>query len=79
MCNLQNNYILEIEISLILMENIKEGVFIIHAINDFSDEYMVPIDSESFKTPSLTPHTLPNSKLNIYFVFFENSDSKFEI
>ena len=61
------------------MENIREGVFIIQAINDFSDEYMVPIDSESFKTPSLTPHTLPNSKLNIYFVLFENSDSKFEI
>ena len=48
-------------------------------INDLSDKYMVPIDSESFKTPSLTPHTLPNSKLNIYFVLFENLNSKFEI
>ena len=51
------------------MENIREGVFIIQAINDFSDEYMVPIDSESFKTPNLTPHTLPNSKLNNFFDF----------
>ena len=61
------------------MENIREVVLIIQPINDFSDIYMVPVDSESFKTPSLTPHTLPNSKLNIYFVFFENSNSKFEI
>ena len=53
------------------MENIREGVFIIQAINDFSDEYMVPIDSESFKTPSLTPHTFPNSKLNFFFLLFE--------
>ena len=36
-------------------------------INDFSDKYMIPIDSESFKTPSLTTYTLPNSKLNLFF------------
>ena len=61
------------------MENIREGVILIQPINDFSDGLLVPIDSESFKTPSLTPHTLPNSKLNIYFVLFENSNSKLEI
>ena len=61
------------------MENIREGVIIIQPINYFSVKYMVPIDLESFKTPSLTPHTVLNSKLNIYFVLFENSDSKFEM
>ena len=45
---------------------------IIQAIIDFSGKYMVPINSESFKTPSLTPNTLPNSKQNIVFIFFEN-------
>ena len=55
------------------MENIREGVFITQAINDFSDEYMVPIDSESFKTPSLIPHTLLNFNLNFFFILlFEN-------
>ena len=53
----------EIEISLILNQIIRVGVVIIQAINDFSDKYMVAINSESFKTPSLTPHTLPNSKI----------------
>ena len=60
------------------MENIREGVIIIQPINDFSDEYMVPIDSESFKTPSLTPHTLPNSKMNTSFSKTRNRNSKFE-
>ena len=49
----------------------KSGVGIIQAINDFSDKYMVPINSESFKTPSLTPNTLPNSK-TIFIYIFEN-------
>ena len=52
---------------------------IFQPIDDFSDKYMVPVDSESFKTPSLIPQTLLNSKLNICFVLFENSNSKFEI
>ena len=56
----------EIEISLILNQIIRVGVVIIQAINDFSDKYMVAINSESFKTPSLTPHTLPNFKLILY-------------
>ena len=55
------------------MENIREGVIIIHLINDFSDKYMVPVDSESFKTPSLTPHTFPNSKLNFFFFDFSKN------
>ena len=42
---------------------------IIQAIIDFSDKYMVPINSESFKTPGLTPNTLPNSKQNIFLHF----------
>ena len=45
---------------------------IIQAIIDFSDKYMVPINSESFKTPGLTPNTLPNSKQIFFFMFFEN-------
>ena len=54
-------------ISLILTQNIRLGVIIIQPINDFRDKYMVPINSESFKTPSLTSHTLPNIKLSICF------------
>ena len=50
----------------------KSGVGIIQANNGFSDKYMVPINSESFKTPGLTPNTVPNSKQNIFFIFFEN-------
>ena len=46
---------------------------IIQAIIDFSDKYMVPINSESFKTPGLTPNTLPNSKQNIFFYIFRKS------
>ena len=61
----------EIETSLILNKTIRVGVVIIQPINDFSDKYMVPINSESFKTPGLTPHTLPNSKRNIFFLFFQ--------
>ena len=45
------------------------GVVIIQPINDFSDKYMVPMNSEPFKTPSLTPHTLPNSNLSFLFFF----------
>ena len=45
---------------------------IIQAIIDFSDKYMVPINSESFKTPGLTPNTVPISKKIFYFLFFEN-------
>ena len=53
--------------------NIREGIIIIQPINDFSDKYMVPIDSESFKTPSLTPHILSDSKLNCFFDFSKKS------
>ena len=45
---------------------------IIQANNGFSDKYMVPINSESFKTPSLTPNTLPNSKQIFFLYIFEN-------
>ena len=82
MCSLQNIFLYknckEIEIKPNLTKYIREGVIIFQAINDFSDKYMVPVDLESFKTPNLTPHTLLNSKLNIYFVLFENSNSNFE-
>ena len=47
----------------------KSGVGIIQANNGFSDKYMVPINSESFKTPSLTPNTLPNSKQIFFYIF----------
>ena len=40
---------------------------IIQPIDDFSDKYMVPINSEPFKTPGLTLHTLSNSKLIFFF------------
>ena len=53
----------------ILNENLLVGVVIIQPINDYRDKYMVPINSESFKTPNLTPQTLPKSKLNIFFLF----------
>ena len=52
---------------LILNQNIRLGVIIIQPINDLREKIMVPINSESFKTPSLTSHTLPNSKLGIFF------------
>ena len=55
-------------ISLILIQNKRLEVIIIQPINDFRDEYMVPINSESFKTPSLTSHTLPNSKLDFFLI-----------
>ena len=29
---------------------------IFQPVNDFMDKYMIPISSESFKTPSLTSH-----------------------
>ena len=51
---------------------------IIQAINNFSDKYMVPINSESFKTPSLTSHTLPNPKLSIFFLKISNRCQNFE-
>ena len=57
--------------SLILNQNIWVGVVIIQPINDFSDEYMVPINSGSFKTPSLTPHTLPYSRLIFIYIFLD--------
>ena len=53
--------------SLILNKNIRMEVVTFQPINDFMDKYMTPISSESFKTPSLTSHTLPNSKLGIFF------------
>ena len=40
-------------------------------INDFSDKYMVPINSESCQTPSLAPHTLLKAKTDFFF-FLEN-------
>ena len=42
---------------------------LIQPINDFSDKFMVPINSGSFKPPSSTLHNLPISKLNISFYF----------
>lgn len=33
--------------------------------NDFSEKYMIAINSESWKTPSLTPHKLPKAKQKI--------------
>ena len=39
---------------------------IIQPIDDFSNKYMVSVNPESFKTLSLTPHTLPKSKLSIF-------------
>ena len=52
------------------------GVVINQQINDFSDKGMVPINSESFKTPSLTPQTLPKSKLSIFSIFENLSGTK---
>ena len=58
-------------ISLILIQNIRLGVITIQPINDFRNKCIVPINLESFRTPSLTSHTLPNSRLSIFF--FQNS------
>ena len=49
------------------------GVAIIQPINDFSDKFMVTINSGSFKPPCSTSHTLPISKPNIYFYFSKMS------
>ena len=57
--------------SLILNQNIYVRVVIIQPINDFKDKYMVPVYSESFKTPSFTSQTLLNFKLRIFFKFWK--------
>ena len=60
------------EINLILKWDIRVGVVIIQLINDFSNKYMILFNLESFKTPSLTPQALPNSKLIFFCFFFKN-------
>ena len=74
-----NKFYIIFLISPILNQNIWVRVVISHPINDFSHKYMVPINSESFKTPSLTSHTLPKSKLSFFFFQKSNRYHNFEI